>query len=273
MSTSFPTLLLLGFGGLGAAVARAAATERAVIATTRQAERVAHLASFDVQALHTPTLQPAEVAALAEGADVLVSFPPDGVTDAAIAPSLSKARRVVYISTTGVYGTRRGRIDDTTPVDPSSAHAAPRLEAEQRYRSEGAIVLRAPGLYDASYGLHKRLLSGTYKLPGDGSGHICRIHLDDLATLSLAALARGTPGETFVVGDLAPVPQVEVVTYLCEKLGLPMPPSAPLSEVPSTMRGDRQIDASRALSTLGVTLRYPTYREGFAAAIEAHRSA
>jgi nucleoside-diphosphate-sugar epimerase len=86
------------------------------------------------------------------------------------------------------------------------------------------------------------------------------VHVDDLAELLLASA--GTPGETLVVGDLLPCPQLEVVSFLCERLGLPLPGSAAPSEVHETLRRNRRVDASFALGRLGVTLKYPTYREG-----------
>jgi nucleoside-diphosphate-sugar epimerase len=262
-------LLLLGFGDAARAVLRAGGGHGRVVASTRRPDRTAEIRAAGAEVLVAPALESGLVAPLAAGADVLVSFPPDGVTDAQVAAGLGQARRVVYVSSTGVYGDRRGVIDDGTPVDPLAPRAGPRLAAEDAYRAAGAIVLRAPGLYGVGTGLHERLRAGTYRVPGDGQNCISRLHLDDLATLVLAAFARGRPGETYVVGDLAPVPQIEVVRFLCERLGVPVPPSLPLAEVSPTLRGDRQVDPSRALRDLGVTLRYPTYREGFAACLGA----
>ena len=76
----------------------------------------------------------------------------------------------------------------------------------------------------------------------------------------------GTPGETFVVGDLEPCRQRDMVAWLCERFDLPFPASAPLEEVHETLRRNRRVDASRALARLGVTLKYPNYRAAFAAA-------
>jgi nucleoside-diphosphate-sugar epimerase len=190
----------------------------------------------------------------------IVTFPPSAATDAALAPLLARARAVSYLSTTGVYEDLEGVVDDTTPLPP---HAAPKyaavLTAEQQYRAIGAAVLRSPGIYGAERGIHVRLLRGDFKLSGDGSRYGSRIHVEDLAELLLAS-AR-TPGETFVVGDLEPCRQRDMVAWLCAQLGLPFPASASLAEVHETLRRNRRIDASRALARLGVTLKYPTYRE------------
>ena len=194
----------------------------------------------------------------------VVTFPPAGATDAALAPLLTQARAVSYLSTTGVYEDLEGVVDDATPLpaEPSAKYAAV-LAAEQQYRAVGAAVLRSPGIYGAERGIHVRLARGDFKLSGDGSRYGSRIHVEDLAVLLLASAA--TPGETFVVGDLEPCRQRDMVTWLCQQLELPFPASAPLSEVHETLRRNRRVDASRALSRLGVTLKYPTYRDGLAA--------
>jgi nucleoside-diphosphate-sugar epimerase len=153
-------------------------------------------------------------------------------------------------------------VDDTTPLPAEvSPKYAAILAAERAFRDVGAAVLRAPGIYGEGRGIHVRLQRGDFKLSGDGSRYSSRIHVADLAELLLASAA--TPRETFVVGDLEPCRQIDMVTWLCERLRLPLPASAPLEAVHETLRRNRQVDASRALARLGVTLRYPTYREGF----------
>lgn len=205
-----------------------------------------------------------EVARRAVGArtHAVVTFPPDGVTDAALAPLLAGARAASYLSTTGVYEDLEGVVDDATslPETASPKYAAVRA-AEAAYRAVGGAVLRSPGIYGAERGIHLRLKRGNFKLSGDGSRYGSRIHVEDLAELLLASAA--TPGETFVVGDLEPCRQIDMVHWLCQRMSLPLPESAPLEQVHETLRRNRRIDASRALSRLNVTLKYPSYREGF----------
>ena len=191
----------------------------------------------------------------------VVTFPAVAPVAAALAPLLAGARAVSYLSTTGVYEDLEGVIDDTTPLParPSPKYAAV-LDAEQQFRAVGAAVLRAPGIYGADRGIHARLLRGDFKLSGDGSRYGSRIHVEDLAELLLASAA--TPRATFVVGDLEPCPQRELVAWLCERLKLPFPASAPLDSVPETLRRNRRVDPSRALAALGVSLRFPSYRQG-----------
>jgi nucleoside-diphosphate-sugar epimerase len=192
----------------------------------------------------------------------VVTFPPDGVTDAALAPLLGRARAVSYLSTTGVYEDCEGVVDDATPLPAvASAKYAKVRAAEEAYRAVAGAVLRSPGIYGAERGIHVRLARGDFKLSGDGSRYGSRIHVEDLAELLLASAA--TPGETFVVGDLEPCRQIEMVRWLCARLQLPLPASAPLEAVHETLRRNRRVDASRALQRLGVSLKYPSYRAAF----------
>ncbi|CAN5565358.1 hypothetical protein BH11CYA1_BH11CYA1_49110 [soil metagenome] len=178
--------------------------------------------------------------------------------------SAARPKTVVYISTTGVYGKTRGVIDESSAVDREDPRALVRLNAEKIWQ-EQAIVLRAPGLYSSNSGLHKRLLSGNYSLPGDGTNYVSRIHLDDLAAIISKIFFQEKPvisPQIYVVGDLKPSTHLEVVSWLCQQLSLPMPPSKPLSEVNPTLRGSRQISSAKILADLDLKLKYPSYVEG-----------
>ena len=112
--------------------------------------------------------------------------------------------------------------------------------------------------------MHIGLRDATYRLAGDGRNCISRIHLADLTSIILAAFARGRSGSLYVVGDREPAPQLEVVSWLCERMALPLPPSLPIEEVSPTLRGNRQVVVDKALRELALELEYPSYREGFA---------
>ncbi|WP_434046384.1 MULTISPECIES: NAD-dependent epimerase/dehydratase family protein [Sorangium] len=268
-----PPLVVLGCGFTGAVVAglRRASGGR-VIATTRSSERAAELAQAGIDVRVLPALTAEAVGRLVpDGADALVAFPPDGATDAAIAPSLGRARAVAYVSSTAVYGGATGRIDEATPTSADGPRAAARLAAEAVYRERGAVVLRAAGIYGPGRGLHQRLLRGDFRMTGEGDQQgrnvVSRIHVEDLARLALAALERAAPGEAFPVADDAPVPQIEVVRWLCARLGLELPAGAPREDLHETLRHDRAVDNAKIKRALGMTLLYPSYREGFEACL------
>lgn len=258
-------LVVLGFGHLGEAVATLAKGSRPVYATTRRAEFAAEIAARGV----TPIVLTDTPPNLPPGADVVVTFPPDGTSDALLAAACAEARRIAYVSTTGVYGPNATAVDETTPIDEHDARAKPRLAAEAIWRARGAVVLRAPAIYGPKSGLHLRVARGDFRMVEGGGSYVSRIHVDDLAALCLAAVTRGEPSTTFVVGDLEPATQYAVCEYVSRELGVAMPESVARGDAPASLRANRRVDGSFAARTLGVELRYPTYREGLTHAIAA----
>jgi len=267
-------LVILGAGYVGTWAARLAREAGlSVVGTTRSPEQAAALKSLGINVRRAAKLDARVLRSLGlEGAHVLVTFPPDEDTDNAVVKALASAntQSIVYISSTGVYGETKGHIDEETPVDPREPRQKARLLAEEKYRSVGAILLRSAAIYGPGRGLHVRLAREGHTI-AEGAGAfqvISRIHVEDLARLALAALAQNPKGETFVVADNAPVPQIEVIDWLCENLRLAPPLRAPLQALPETLRHDRSIDGHKIQRVLGVSLLYPTYREGFTACIE-----
>lgn len=272
LSGSGARLLVLGCGFTGTEVARRAiAAGHHVVATIRGHERREGLERLGVELHVLPALTADWVARrVGPNVNVLVAFAPDGRTDAEIAPALLGAAHTVYVSTTGVYGAQRGRIDETTPVDGAEPRARERLAAERCYREFGATIVRAAGIYGPGRGLHLRVQSGTFRIPGDGTNVVSRVHVADLARMILGIFAQareGRRGDVFVAADDAPVPQIEAIAWLCRRMGFAMPPHVPLDEAPATLRHDRAVDNQRIKSWTGLSLLYSSYREGFEACL------
>jgi nucleoside-diphosphate-sugar epimerase len=265
----FDRVLVLGCGYAGLAIARLARDRgHAVLAHTRGEARAATLRGEDFDVHVAQALDGRIDAVITRTTLIVVAFPPDGATDARVAPSLARGAGLIYISSTSVYGEHRGVVDDLTPLPATSTQrAAMILDAERAYRDAGAIVFRCPGLYGKDRGLHVRVQKGEHRVPGDGTRYLSRIHVQDLAQLALAA---GGPSvkrpDTFVVGDLEPAPHVEVVRFIAREHGVNMPPSVPLESVHESLRADRRVDPSRALAAFPITFTYPTYREGMSRA-------
>jgi nucleoside-diphosphate-sugar epimerase len=270
-------LVILGGGFTGSVVARLAlAAGLEVAATTRSEARAQALRAIGANAVLVDRLEAGGARAFASSLDssidrsarVLVTFPPDGETDGALAPIAARARALVYVSSTGVYGGARGRVDEMTPVDPGVPRAAARIAAEQLWQQAGASVVRAPAIYGPGRGLHLRLARGEVRLAEDMGNAISRVHVDDLAAALLALLLRDARA-TYVIGDDAPAPHAEVVRWLCQAMNLPEPPRAAAPELDETLRNDRRVDPSRLRADLGLAPAYPTYREGFAHCLRA----
>jgi nucleoside-diphosphate-sugar epimerase len=179
----------------------------------------------------------------------------------------TKAKRLVYLSTTGVYGAAT-EVDETTPVAPRTPRERLRVDAERAVMAFEAstLVLRPAAIYGPGRGAHVSIREGTWRLGGEGTNMVSRIHVDDLAALAEAALLSDLEG-AFPVADEEPCSSLELTEFCCAQLGVPIPPSVDPAELDETRRANRRVDARAILRELGVTLRYPSYRVGIPACL------
>ncbi len=285
MAEPMKKMVFLGVGQCARALADRAAREFRLFGTTRSAEKQQEILSLGIEPillepfeeLSAPSVGPAvlqdvALSVILAGAYVVVSFPPDPNADSLVSRLAVGATGIVYISSTAVYGKAEGVINESTPVDEESVQAQSRLEAERKWLEVGASVIRAPGIYGHGGGLHHRLISGQYRLPGDGSNFVSRIHVDDLSAMILSALISNQKQQIFLGGDAKPTTHREIVEWLVSRLNLPFPESMPLEQCHYTQRGNRKVDASASLAKLGTVLQYPTYVEGYTHELEAAMS-
>ncbi|MFY0568314.1 SDR family oxidoreductase [Archangium lansingense] len=259
-------LYLLGCGYTLTRLAREEARQgRSVLAVTRDEQRREELSREGIQVLSL-----AEALTSSKGAHVVVSIPPEANLDTPLSETLARAgpARLVYLSSTGVYGGARGHVDEDTPVDSTSPRARFRFEAEAKYRALGGIILRIAGIYGPGRSVLERIFAGTHRIPQEGGGLISRVYVDDLVEAIRVVLARGEPGATYCVADDRPATQTETTEWLCARLGLPLPPSVPLASLHESLRGDRAISNAR-LKALGWRPRYPDFVAGFSAILDA----
>ena len=251
-------LLFLGVGTIAAAVRRAARGVPAAGTTRSVADarftNIAAIAANDAAAIRSA----------ARAAHVVVSFPPDGHSDRELAPLLSDATSIVYLSSTAVYPVTAGVVTETSPVSHSGERALLRLAAERVWLDSGASVLRLPAFYGAFTGLHVSLTRGTFRMPGLGTNVVSRVHEDDAARFALAALA-APRGSLLLAGDDEPASIAEVVTFVCRLFELPLPSASEDEDIPLSLRGSRSVDNRATKRNFGVTLAYPSYRDGYRA--------
>lgn len=273
-------LLVCGCGYSGEAVARL--WSGPVWGTTRNAERAEQLECAGVRAVLVDFTEPGPLpelpADLAEGAAVLTMGPDTSLDDphAPLRRALSWVRtmgirHIAYLSSTSVYGSSGGDVVRAdSPVDPDSDMGRRRLEAEGIVRAESAHgatvrVIRLPGIYGPGRTIRGRLEAGSYRLVDGGRGWSNRIFVDDIATAVCRVLAPDVGEGVWLASDGNPFRVVDLVRFACERLGLPMPPTVPLSEVSPRVRpfwtGNRRCDPD-ALRALGWEPRWPSYREG-----------
>ena len=236
--------------------------------------------------------QPASLKRLAGLADVILHSAPPAETDvatdtrtqhllAALQTGKSLPRRIVYISTSGVYGNCDGaEVDETRTTHPESARAARRVAAETLLRDFGrhtrtkVSILRAPGIYAADRLPLERVRRGDPVLNADEDSYSNHIHADDLAHAVVLALTHGRSNRAYNATDDSALKMGDWFTQLAEAFELPAPPrvdrataEAQLSPaLMSFVRESRRLNNERIKRELGLRLAYPTVQEGIAAA-------
>jgi nucleoside-diphosphate-sugar epimerase len=177
------------------------------------------------------------------------------------------AARIVYLSTTGVYGDCRV-VDENTPVNPKTPRETLRVDAERVVTGGqwSSMILRPAAIYGPWRGVHQAMRESRFRL-GGGGNYISRIHVDDLAALAEAALL-SSAGGAWPVADDEPCPSQEIASFCADLLKLPMPPVVPREDLSETRRSDRRVDGRAVRRLLNVQLRYPSYRFGIPAALE-----
>ncbi len=164
--------------------------------------------------------------------------PASGVIDtrtqhliAALTARGSVPRRLVYISTTGVYGDCGGAwVDETRPVRPATARAQRRVDAERQLRDWAASnsvdlsILRAPGIYGDGRLPEARLRAGTPVLAAVDDVYTNHIHANDLARIALVSLFRARPNRVYNASDNSELKMAHYFDLVADMLKLPRPP-------------------------------------------------
>ncbi|MGL1832332.1 NAD-dependent epimerase/dehydratase family protein [Rhodocyclaceae bacterium SMB388] len=206
---------------------------------------------------------------------------------AAFTSRQSLPQRLVYISTTGVYGDRGGAwVSETDSCRPTTARARRRVDAEARLRRFGrgrgvtVAILRVPGIYAADRLPVARLQRGDPVLSADEDVYTNHIHAEDLARASCLALFRGRPGRVYNAVDETALKMGDYFDLAADMFGLPRPQRvsrATLAGVVSPMAlsfmaESRRLGGERFRRELRFRPTYPTVREGLAAALPESRN-
>ncbi|MHB8533889.1 MAG: SDR family oxidoreductase [Sulfuricaulis sp.] len=219
------------------------------------------------------------------GALVYYFAPPpgEGVNDprleafvaALVPPALP--RRVVLLSTTGVYGDCHGEwVTEDRPPQPRTDRAKRRLAAEtalrrwSETRGVPGVILRVPGIYARGRLPEDRLRAGEPVLREAESPFSNRIHADDLARVCVAAARRGRPQAIYNVSDGHPSSMTDFFCRVADLLGLARPPAITLEEAHrrldagmlSYLAESKRIDNRRMREELGVEPMYPNLAAG-----------
>lgn len=277
-------LLIFGLGYSGRAIAKAAVAAGWQVSATFRSETAPEPG---VTLLHFAKAPPA----IGTASHIISTAAPDEQGD----PVLSHYRAAImnspvswlgYLSTTGIYGDANGGwVDETTPPNPGSARAQRRIQAEHQWLALAAhktpsgqprqiSIFRLAGIYGPGRSMLDDLRAGTARhvlKPGHFFG---RIHREDIGQGVLAALSQNAGG-IFNFADDEPAAPADVVREAARLLGVEPPPPRPFAEAVKTMSPmavsfwaeNRKVSSTRTKAQLGISWRYPTYREGLAAII------
>ncbi len=188
-------------------------------------------------------------------------------------PWLRGCRRLVWVSSTRVYGESDGGwVDEHSALNLDEPQARSMVQAEAILRRAAtATIIRPAGVYGDPAGmLIRRVKTGEGGALGAGYGN--RIHREDLARLVVHCLLRDQSGApvppTLVGADDDPTPTHQVEDWLAAQLGVSLMRQSTLGRPRANRRCRNTL-----LGEIGFTLSYPTWREGYAAALTEHRKA
>jgi len=288
------TTLILGCGYIGRRLARHYLDQDLpVVGVVRSAESAADLTAQGIPALALDLGRDPDTArdwdelarASVAGAQVFHLAPPPeaGTQDlhtrhlVAAFDRLGHPSRLVYISTTGVYGDCGGDwVDEDRPVNPRADRALRRWDAEQtlgRWRSatgHALVILRVAGIYGPGRLPLERIRAGLPLVRPEEAPWSNRIHADDLVSACIAAMGHGADGAIYNACDGHPSTMTDYFFQVADAAGLPHPPVLSLTEAReqlspgmlSYMRESRRLSNRRLVEDLGVELRYPALAQG-----------
>jgi nucleoside-diphosphate-sugar epimerase len=281
-----PRLLIVGCGDVGMRLLPLVRDRFRVFALTSQPERAAALRAAGAVPIVADLDAPRTLARLRGLAGYVVHLAPpraEGELDVRtrnVTAILPEGARVVYVSTSGVYGDCGGAlVPETRPLAPASGRARRRVDAEQvlrawARRAHGRLaILRVPGIYAPDRLPTKRLEQGTPALRFEDDVYTSHIHADDLARIVALALFRALPGRVYHAVDDTRMKMGDYFDAVADTFGLARPPRLARAELRaavspmllSFMSESRRLDNTRLKRELGVRLRWPLVGDALAA--------
>jgi dTDP-4-dehydrorhamnose reductase len=271
-------------------IARSGNSYDAIAGTVRASAKAEEMASGDIETFvfDAEEEDSAIMERVASANIILVSVPPGTSADPVLArfghriATLPRQQTIVYLSTVGVYGDRRGDwVDETMTPTPSSERSLARLQAERSWAAIGkanskkVYILRLAGIYGPGRNAFCSLKAGTARRVVK-RGHVSnRIHVEDISRAIDAAITHKGQGGIFNVSDDAPAPPQDVIMYAAMLMGVEPPPeqefeTADLTPMARSFYAENKRVSNRKLKDeFGLRLAFPTYRVGLEALWEA----
>jgi len=282
-------ILIVGSGDIALRVASLLRGRCQLFGLARSPERFAGLRAAGITPLMGDLDDRASLARIAGLADCVLHFAPppnQGKRDTRtrnLLAALSREtlpQRLIYISTSGVYGDCGGaHVSEAHPLNAHTARAQRRVDAEQQVRGwarrngVASAILRVSGIYAANRLPLERLRAGTAAIVASEDGYTNHIHADDLARVVLAALRKGKPNRVYHASDDSEMKMGDYFDSVADAFGMALPPRLPRAEVErsvspalwSFMNESRRLTNARMKRELKVKLRYPTVTDALAA--------
>lgn len=277
-----PRILIIGCGDIGLRVAKQLCRNYRVFALTSQQSRFSELRGLGITPILGDLDKPETLWRLSGLAETVIHLAPPqniGHRDSRtrnltriLAQGPASLSRLIYVSTTGVYGDHKGgRVSEITPVNPQSERAKRRVDAERVLRLWGpahgvaVTILRVPGIYAANRLPVERLQARTPALISDEDAYSNHIQSDDLARLVCAAVYHGKPQRVINACDGGETKMGDYFDEVADAFGLERPARMPAAELQkivspmlwSFMRESRRVTNTR-LPELKTPLRYPS---------------
>ncbi|MDE5461184.1 SDR family oxidoreductase [Bradyrhizobium sp. CSS354] len=245
-----------------------------IAGTVRDPVQRGDLAGIEVHAFSGGSPARETVERISDADVLLISIPPGSAGDPAIATfsdvlAADRHRRIIYLSTIGVYGDHAGGwVDESTPPKADLDRTRMRLAAEQAWTDTtggDAAILRLAGIYGPGRNALVTLRAGTARRIIKPGQVFNRIHVDDIANAIIAAV-RHPSGGIWNVCDDEPAPPQDVIAYAAKLMNVAPPPeeafeTAEMSAMArSFYASSARVSNAKMKRELGVTLAYPTYR-------------
>lgn len=272
------TLLSFGHGYSAQALERLLLPQGwRIIGTTRSAAKAEAMRTRGIEALIWPGADVTD--ALNAASHLLMSASPDDGSDPVLAALQDQITARAdqfewagYLSTTGVYGDHGGDwVDETAPLTPATRRGQARVVAEAAWQAIPALplhIFRLAGIYGPGRGPFAKVRNGTARRIIKDGQVFSRTHVDDIAQVLAASIARPNPGAIYNVCDDDPAPPQDVIAYAAQLLGLPVPEAVPFENAELTPMArsfyaeSKKVRNDRIKDDLGIKLLFPDYRSG-----------
>ena len=276
-------IFCLGFGYSAQRFATLFGEDYFIAGSVRTEEKAAalHRQGFQAFVFDGQTITAECLNALRQADALIVSIPPGEGSDGHVAlvealAGKGRLQAILYFSTIGVYGDRDGAwVTENDPATPMQPRSIRRYEAELNWQKTGTMlgattaILRLAGIYGPGQNAIEQMRSGSARRIVKPGQVFNRIHVDDIARVTRAALEQPRDSAIYNVTDDEPAPPQDVITYAAKLLKMEPPPEVNWRDAGLSPMGLSFYEENKRVSNALIRaifgddiLLYPTYREG-----------